>query len=50
MVGGKLIQVCVTIGLIEHDPEQTIEETIEKADELMYKGKLQSRNCIITDF
>jgi diguanylate cyclase (GGDEF)-like protein len=49
-VGGKPIQVCVTIGLIEHDPERSIEETIQKADELMYKGKLQSRNCVIADF
>jgi diguanylate cyclase (GGDEF)-like protein len=48
MIEGKhKIQVNMTIGVTEHLPHTSIYDTIAKADELMYQGKLKGRNRVI---
>lgn len=39
--------VTMTFGLEEYDSNIGIEKTIEKADEKLYQGKEQGRNCVI---
>jgi diguanylate cyclase (GGDEF)-like protein len=46
---GKQIPVCLTIGLKEHRPFTSIYDSIKKADELMYQGKVQGRNRVMLE-
>lgn len=43
----KNIAVTMTMGVSQHDFQQTIDETINRADKLLYIGKQQGRNRII---
>ncbi|MCL1975737.1 MAG: diguanylate cyclase [Firmicutes bacterium] len=47
LMGSREIRVQLTIGLHEHISSMSIEDSIRKADELMYQGKLQGRNRIM---
>lgn len=44
---GVPIQVHVTIGVKEHRPNTALEDSIKRADELMYQGKLHGRNRVV---
>ena len=44
-----LIEAHVTIGVKEHTPNTPLEDTIKRADELMYQGKMKSRNCVMSE-
>jgi PleD family two-component response regulator len=46
---GEQFPVYLTIGIKEHFPNTSIYDTINKADELMYQGKLQGRNRVISE-
>lgn len=41
------IKVTVSMGVTMAQPEDTLETLIERADRLMYEGKLQGRNCVV---
>jgi diguanylate cyclase (GGDEF)-like protein len=45
--GKERIKVHLTIGVTEHKPHTSIYDTIARADELMYRGKLTGRNRVI---
>lgn len=45
-IDGVSITVHVTIGIKEHPPGVSLEDTLIRADELMYQGKLRGRNCV----
>lgn len=42
------IKVTMTIGVSVYSHKHTIEESIKKADEAMYRGKIRNKNCIVT--
>jgi len=46
-IGGKEINVQVTIGLTELNTAITLDDSIKQADDLMYQGKLQGRNRLM---
>jgi diguanylate cyclase (GGDEF)-like protein len=43
------IYVRLTIGVNEHCPRTSIDDSIKKADDLMYQGKLQGRNRVVSE-
>jgi len=45
---GNKIDMTVTIGLAEHRLGTALQETITKADELLYQGKTEGRNRMVT--
>jgi diguanylate cyclase (GGDEF)-like protein/PAS domain S-box-containing protein len=45
----ELINVTVSIGGTISRKSDTAEELIDRADQLMYKGKLSGRNCVVLD-
>jgi len=47
--GDKNININLTIGLTALSPTVSLDDSIKKADELMYQGKLQGRNRLIWD-
>jgi diguanylate cyclase (GGDEF)-like protein/PAS domain S-box-containing protein len=46
---GRIISVSVTMGATMAGPEDTIESLMERADGLMYNGKMSGRNCVMHD-
>ena len=44
--GGPDIQVTASFGIAALDPTRTVEETIERADEAMYRAKTAGRNRV----
>lgn len=48
-VGQGLVNVTVSIGGTISKKSDTAEELIDRADQLMYKGKLSGRNCVVVD-
>ena len=49
IIKGKAVNIHLTIGLKEHHPGVNLEDTIKRADELMYLGKMQGRNRVISE-
>src|SRR5690606_18426097 len=46
-VGGQLVYVTVSIGLVEIEGSQTPEAVLSWADAAMYEAKLQGRNQVV---
>ena len=44
---GETVNITVTIGVCEYDPQAPIEQAIDQADRLMYHGKVNGRNRIV---
>jgi|GEM_PF-2149571 len=42
------LQVTMTFGMVERRPDETLEQTIARADMQMYEGKRQGRNRVIS--
>ncbi len=47
--GQALINVTVSIGATVSKMEDTVEDLVRRADQLMYKAKLSGRNRVVTD-
>jgi diguanylate cyclase (GGDEF)-like protein/PAS domain S-box-containing protein len=47
--GQKLVNVTVSIGGTISKESDAAKELIDRADQLMYKGKLSGRNCVMMD-
>ena len=47
--GGATIAVTVSIGLTRHRPGDTLEQTLERADALLYQAKSGGRNRTCAD-
>ncbi|MFY8148497.1 MAG: diguanylate cyclase domain-containing protein [Prochlorococcaceae cyanobacterium] len=45
---GRDLQVSVSIGLTEMDPEESIDQALNRADQGMYQAKRSGRNGIVT--
>jgi diguanylate cyclase (GGDEF)-like protein len=43
------VSITVSVGLTEHHPKQTLAQTIERADRLLYEAKHQGRNRVVSD-
>lgn len=43
----KTFSITMTMGMTEHIPTETVDETINRADNNLYQGKLNGRNCIV---
>lgn len=46
--GGEQLGVTLTIGVVLGDHSYSIDELIKQADDLLYKGKMDGRNRIVT--
>lgn len=46
----ELLYVTMTFGIVEGDCNQTIEISVKAADDLLYQGKLNGRNQIVSAF
>jgi len=46
----KEINITITIGAAFYDESQPIDTMISKADEMLYKGKESTRNCVMINF
>lgn len=46
---GKEIRVTITVGIVSRNPGQDTNELIEKADNRLYYGKNNGKNCIVCD-
>lgn len=44
---GQHIPITITVGLEEHNPSSTLENTIEAADKKLYQGKENGRNQVV---
>jgi len=44
----KVLSMTITLGVAELDPTLGIDASIKKADEALYKGKHQSKNCVVS--
>lgn len=44
---GQVIKITMTFGVVEFDPYGGLEETIKKADDLLYQGKDAGRNRVM---
>jgi len=49
IIDGVPIYIRLTIGVKEHRPHTSLDDSIKKADELMYQGKLQGRNRVVVE-
>lgn len=47
--GGKMFYVTMTMGIAEYRKQESIEEIVKRADDLLYKGKTEGRNRIVED-
>lgn len=45
---GKIVDFTVTIGITEYKKGETIDQTIIRADEMMYSGKKNGKNVVIS--
>ncbi len=45
--GDSKISVTMTFGVAEHDKNKTVDDTINRADELLYSGKQSGRNKVV---
>ncbi len=45
--GEHKLFITVTFGVYEYDKPQSLETCIRKADEAMYEGKRQGKNCVV---
>ena len=45
---GKTVGFTVTIGITEYKKGETIDQTIIRADEMMYSGKKNGKNVVIS--
>ena len=43
------LSVTITLGVVVHKKSKSIEETLKRADLLLYQGKKQGRNCVVAD-
>lgn len=48
-VAGSEIGVTVSAGLAQHKPDETLAQTLERADQLLYKAKHLGRNRVVID-
>ncbi|MGQ3054809.1 MAG: GGDEF domain-containing protein [Roseateles sp.] len=48
-VGGATVSVTVSIGLTGHRRGETLAQTLERADRLLYKAKAEGRNRVCVD-
>jgi diguanylate cyclase len=48
-VGGAKVSVTVSIGLTGHRRGETLAQTLERADRLLYKAKAEGRNRVCID-
>ena len=44
---GNSFKVTITIGLSDHVKDRSVDQWINEADEKLYQGKNQGRNCVI---
>lgn len=44
---GVPVPITMTFGVTVNEEYEKIEETIKKADDALYEGKRQGRNCVI---
>jgi len=49
IVDGINLNISVTIGLTEHCIGASLNESIARADAMMYRGKSNGRNCVVTE-
>lgn len=47
-LGGKPVQVTMSVGIVMHSDETTLPQMIEKADQAMYKAKKKGKNQVVT--
>ncbi|CAN5320452.1 GGDEF domain-containing protein [soil metagenome] len=47
-VGGKYVQLTVSAGLTEHLAGETLAQTLERADKLLYEAKAAGRNRLVS--
>jgi len=48
-VAGVELGVTVSAGLTEHKPDETLAQTLERADRLLYEAKKRGRNRVVID-
>ena len=46
---GTELGVTVSVGLTEHQPDEALAQTLERADQLLYKAKHLGRNRVVSD-
>ena len=46
-IGGVTLRVTLSAGLAEHRPDETIRQTLERADAALYRAKAQGRNRVV---
>ena len=46
--GGNSFHISMTFGVTAAHPEESFDETIRRADDLLYEGKQNGRNRIIS--
>ncbi|MFA6077708.1 MAG: GGDEF domain-containing protein [Candidatus Paceibacterota bacterium] len=47
-LGGKPVQVTMSVGIVMHSNEINLHQMIEKADQAMYKAKKRGKNQVVT--
>lgn len=47
-LGGKSVQVTMSVGIVMHSDEINLHQMIEKADQAMYKAKKRGKNQVVT--
>lgn len=44
---GIQVSITLTLGIAVNEAQETIDDTIKKADDALYQGKNQGRNCVV---
>lgn len=46
---GRPVSITLTLGVARHRPGESMEETLRRADEALYRGKAQGRDCVVAE-
>ncbi len=46
-MGERMLQTSVSVGLTQHRPGESLEQTLERADRLLYQAKNEGRNRVL---